>query len=118
MSAQGCDDLAFSKMRRRSLLSSASVRKEQPSSFALRLVMASDRFRAIEARSGEAPEATIAFRRSMSLSDQGFFPWHGCNPIMREKARTILGREKSTLTLLGLRGRKGGETRHQVNHTA
>jgi hypothetical protein len=43
MSAQRWDDLAFSKMRRRSLLRSASVRKEQPSSFALRLVMASDR---------------------------------------------------------------------------
>jgi hypothetical protein len=69
MSAQRWDDLAFSKMRRRSLLRSASVRKEQPSSFALRLVMASDRFKATEARNAEAPEATIDFKRTHSETE-------------------------------------------------
>ena len=62
MSAQGCDDLAFSKMRRRSRLSSASVRKEHPSSFDLRLVMASDRFRA-------SKRAVARRRRQPSPSD-------------------------------------------------
>ena len=57
-------------MRRRSFPSSAAVRKGYPSSFAFRLVIGSDRFKAIEARNAEAPEATIAFKRSTSLSDQ------------------------------------------------
>jgi hypothetical protein len=57
-------------MRRRSFLNSAAVRKGYPNSFAFRLVIASDRFKAIEARKAEAPEATIAFKRSTSFSDQ------------------------------------------------
>ena len=57
-------------MQRRSFLSSAAVRKGYPNSFAFRLVIASDRFKAIEERNAEAPEATIAFKRSTSLSDQ------------------------------------------------
>ena len=58
------------KMRRRSFLSSALVRKGYPNSFAFRLVIASDRFKTTEARKAEAPEATIDFKRSTSLSDQ------------------------------------------------
>ena len=57
-------------MGRRSFLSSAAVRKGYPNSFAFRLVIASDRFKAIEERNAKAPDATIAFNRSTSLSDQ------------------------------------------------
>jgi hypothetical protein len=60
-------------MWRRSILNSAFVRKGKPSSFAFRLVIASERLRATEARSAEAPEAARLFRRSMSLSDQALF---------------------------------------------
>lgn len=59
------------KIWRRCFLSSAFVRKGVPSSCAFRFVIASDRLRAIDVRSAEAPEAAMAFRRSMSSWDQG-----------------------------------------------
>jgi hypothetical protein len=79
----------FWKIRRRFALNSASDWNGTPSSRAFSLVTDSERFKATEARSAEAPDAMSALSRAASLSDHTFFlGTTSCSHASRAGSRT------------------------------